>query len=114
MNFIEFILDNIFFVAIAVIVIFNLFGGQSKKKTRDETTRKTSQNKPSSNTFGPEKKSLRRFENIGNKIEEKLEEYTKQFENETKTARKTIAEQRQDQYERLKENIQTTSRQVEN
>lgn len=63
MNFLDFIFDNIFIVAIVVFAIFNLLSGSSKKK----------QTSNEENTTG-------RFDTMAERFEEKLEEFGQKLE----------------------------------
>lgn len=63
MNFLDFIFDNIFIVAIVVFAIFNLLSGSSKKKQSNEE----------GNTTG-------RFDSMAERFEDKLEEFGKKLE----------------------------------
>lgn len=114
MNFLDFIFDNIFIVAIIVIGLFNYLSSINKKKVQQEKKQseqnterpvETSTQRPSRPVETAPRRFESRLESMGQRVEEKLEEYASKLDVDTNPAQKTFEEQRQEQYERLKRNV---------
>lgn len=126
MSFFDFIFDNLFIVAIVLIGLFNLFSGSVKKKV-SEQERKSQQREVSRapverehpSQRPSEAKPLGRFETVAERLEQKAEELGRKVErkiddfSQQQKPAKSADEQRQEQMDRLKKEIQQRHTQIE-
>lgn len=118
MNFLDFIFDNLFIVAIVVFGIINLFSRSTKS---NQTEQQQKQSRPTNN--GPPKQQTSRTNRsqkeetspssqrqgpilgrMAEKVENALDEITNQYEQTTPN--ETVAEQQKKQYDQLKKEVQ--------